>query len=76
MALVQADLETLLKDAFPTAEIHITDLAGDGDHYQASIVSPDFAGKTRIQQHQLVYSALNGKMGCELHALALKTRAP
>ncbi len=70
------DLESMLKDAFPDAHVEIRDLAGDGDHYAANIVSEAFTGKTRVQQHQLVYKALKGKMGGELHALALQTSAP
>lgn len=67
-------LETALKGAFPDAEIEITDLAGDGDHYRARIISDAFRGMPRVRQHQLVYSALGGRMGGELHALALETR--
>ena len=63
-------------EAFPTAEITLTDLAGDNDHWQAEIIAEEFAGKTRVAQHQMVYAALKGKMGGELHALALKTKAP
>lgn len=70
------DLETMLKEAFPDAEVEIRDLAGDGDHYAANIVSSAFEGKSRVQQHQMVYKALKGKMGGELHALALQTSAP
>ncbi|MGI9483374.1 MAG: BolA family protein [Hyphomicrobiales bacterium] len=70
------DLETMLKEAFPNAVVEIRDLAGDGDHYAANIVSAEFTGKSRVQQHQLVYKALKGKMGGELHALALQTSAP
>ncbi|MBX2854437.1 MAG: BolA family transcriptional regulator [Rhodobacteraceae bacterium] len=69
-------IERMLRDAFPTAEISITDLAGDGDHYAANIVAEEFRGKNRVQQHQLVYAALGDKMGGELHALALQTSAP
>lgn len=72
-------VETLrqhLADAFPGAEIAIEDLAGDGDHYRARIVSSAFAGLARVRQHQLVYAALKGQMGGELHALALETSAP
>ena len=72
-------VETLrqhLVDAFPDAEIAIEDLAGDGDHYRARIVSGAFAGLSRVKQHQLVYAALKGQMGGELHALALETSAP
>jgi stress-induced morphogen len=71
-----ADLEAHLRDAFPDAEIQIDDLAGDGDHYRARIVSPAFKGLPRVRQHQLVYGALKGKVGGELHALALETSAP
>jgi stress-induced morphogen len=67
------DLEASLKTAFPDADLHIEDLAGDGDHYRARIVSTAFNGLTRIRQHQLVYAALKGRMGGELHALALET---
>jgi stress-induced morphogen len=69
-------LEAELRAAFPDASIVIDDLAGDGDHYRARIVSSAFAGLTRIRQHQLVYAALKGKVGGELHALALETSAP
>ena len=75
MPLAKADLEAHLRDAFPDAEIEIVDLAGDGDHYKAIIASGAFAGKSRVAQHQAVYAALKGKMGGELHALALETRA-
>jgi stress-induced morphogen len=71
-----ADLEAELKAAFPDADIQIDDLAGDGDHYRARIVSKAFAGLSRVKQHQLVYAALKGKVGGELHALALETQAP
>lgn len=70
------DLEALLRDAFPDAEIAIKDLAGDNDHYAANIIAKEFKNKTRVQQHQMVYAALKGKMGGELHALALQTSAP
>ncbi|MEL7049253.1 MAG: BolA family transcriptional regulator, partial [Pseudomonadota bacterium] len=69
-------IERLIKDALPDAEISIKDLAGDGDHYSAHIVSAEFAGKSRVQQHQMVYGALKGNMGGVLHALALTTAAP
>jgi stress-induced morphogen len=72
----QEDLETALREGFPDADIQIQDLAGDGDHYRAKIVSAAFAGLPRVRQHQLVYAALKGKMGGELHALALETSAP
>jgi stress-induced morphogen len=76
MPIAQADLETILRDGFPDAEIVVEDLAGDGDHYKARIVSTAFAGLPRVRQHQLVYAALKGRMGGELHALALETAAP
>lgn len=76
MAISISELRQLLNDAFPDASIDVVDLAGDNDHYQASITSQQFIGKSRIQQHQMVYQALKGKMGDELHALALKTRTP
>jgi len=69
-------LEAVLREGFPDAEIRIEDLAGDGDHYRARIVSAAFAGLPRVKQHQLVYAALKGRMGGELHALALETSAP
>jgi stress-induced morphogen len=70
------ELETRLRDAFPDSEILIEDLAGDGDHYRARIVSGRFKGLPRVRQHQMVYEALGGRMGGELHALALQTSAP
>lgn len=70
------DIERLIKEALPDAEITIKDLAGDGDHYAAEVVSEAFRGKSRVQQHQMVYAALKGRMGGELHALALQTSAP
>ena len=76
MPMPVAELEAHLRAAFPDAAIDIEDLAGDGDHYKAKIVSSAFAGLGRIRQHQLVYAALKGKMGGELHALALETSAP
>ena len=76
MAMTRETLEGFLTEAFPEAEITLTDLAGDNDHWQAEIVSPQFKGKTHVAQHQMVYAALKGNMGGELHALALKTRAP
>ena len=69
-------LEAALREGFPDARIQVEDLAGDGDHYRARIVSTAFAGVPRVKQHQLVYAALKGKMGGELHALALETSAP
>jgi len=76
MAMDKSTLEGFLKNAFPDAEIVLTDLAGDNDHWQAEIVSEQFSGLSRVKQHQLVYAALKGNMGESLHALALKTRAP
>jgi stress-induced morphogen len=76
MAMPAADIERLIREAFPDARIDIQDLAGDGDHYAATVVSEAFRGKSRVQQHQLVYSALKGNMGGVLHALALTTSAP
>ena len=76
MAMDAADIERMIKDALPDAEVTIQDLAGDGDHYAATIVSGAFEGKSRVQQHQIVYAALQGRMGNELHALALNTRTP
>ena len=75
MAMTAAEIEKMILDALPDASIEIRDLAGDGDHYAANVVSAAFKGKTRVQQHQMVYSALKG-MGTELHALALQTSAP
>lgn len=75
MPMQSADLEAMLREAFPDADIDIIDLAGDGDHYKAVIRSAAFAGKSRVAQHQAVYAALKGKMGGELHALALETSA-
>jgi stress-induced morphogen len=69
-------LEAALREGFPDAQIEVQDLAGDGDHYKARIVSPAFKGLPRVRQHQLVYAALKGRMGGELHALALETSAP
>lgn len=70
------EIERLIKTALPDADVTIRDLAGDGDHYAATIVSEAFRDKTRVQQHQLVYEALQGNMGGALHALALQTSAP
>jgi stress-induced morphogen len=74
--MTQTALETELREAFPDADIRIEDLAGDGDHYRARIVSSAFSGVPRVRRHQLVYAALKGKVGGELHALALETLAP
>lgn len=76
MPMSQSALEAALREGFPDAQIEIQDLAGDGDHYRARIVSPAFKGLPRVRQHQLVYAALKGKVGGELHALALETSAP
>ena len=76
MAMQPAEIEALIKAALPDAEVTIEDLAGDGDHYAATVVSETFRGKSRVQQHQMVYAALRGRMGGELHALALQTSAP
>lgn len=76
MPMNARDIEQLIKDALPDATVVIEDLAGDGDHYAARIVSASFRGKSRVQQHQIVYAALKGRMGGELHALALTTSAP
>jgi stress-induced morphogen len=75
MAMDSGEITRLIKAAFPDAEVEIKDLAGDGDHYAATVVSTAFHGKSRVQQHQLVYAALEGRMGGALHALALKTAA-
>ena len=76
MAMSAAEIEELILKSFPDAEVIIDDLRGDGDHYAAQIVSEQFRGLTRVQQHKMVYSAMDGKMGNELHALALNTSAP
>lgn len=76
MAMEAGAIETLLREAFPDAKVEIRDLAGDGDHYAATVVAEAFRGKNRVQQHQMVYAALKGRMGGELHALALTTSAP
>jgi len=76
MGMSATDIERFIKEALPDAQVTIRDLAGDGDHYAASVVSAAFKGKSRVQQHQMVYSALKGRMGGELHALALQTSTP
>lgn len=76
MAMPANEIEALIKASLPDAQVTIEDLAGDGDHYAATVVSEMFRGKSRVQQHQLVYAALRGRMGGELHALALQTSAP
>jgi stress-induced morphogen len=75
MAMPAAEIERLILAAFPDARVEIKDLAGDGDHYSATVVSSAFRGKSRVQQHQMVYGALKGQMGGALHALALQTSA-
>ncbi len=75
MPMDARDIESLIREALPDARIEIKDLAGDGDHYAATVVSSAFKGKSRVQQHQMVYSALQGRMGGALHALALTTVA-
>ena len=75
MPMAADDIKAMLLEAFPDAEIEIIDLAGDGDHYKAVIATAAFAGRSRVAQHQAVYAALKGKMGGDLHALALETRA-
>ena len=76
MAMDAAEIEKLIKEGITDAQVTIEDLRGDGDHYAAMVVSPAFIGKTRVQQHQMVYQALQGRMGEQLHALALQTDAP
>ena len=76
MAMEAAEIERLIKEAFPSATVEIQDLAGDGDHYAATVTAEEFRGMNRVQQQRAVYAALKGRMGDELHALALTTRAP
>lgn len=76
MAMNAAEIEALIKAALPDAKVTIEDLAGDGDHYAATVVSSAFKGISRVKQHQIVYAALQGRMGGALHALALQTSAP
>lgn len=76
MAMAADQIEALIREALPDAEVTITDLAGDGDHYAAHVVSEQFRGKTRVAQHKMVYEALGGRMGGELHALQLTTAVP
>ena len=76
MAMAANDIERLIRARSPDAEVTIRDLAGDGDHYAATVVSESFRGKSRVQQHQIVYQALKGRMGGVLHALALQTGVP
>ena len=74
MAMNLKEIEKLIKESLPDALIEIQDLAGDGNHYSATVSSSEFIGKTKIEQHKIVYAALKGKMGNELHALAIKTK--
>ncbi|MBX3453454.1 BolA family transcriptional regulator [Ferrovibrio sp.] len=76
MAMDAAEIERMIKEALPDAQVQIDDLRGDGDHYAATVVSAAFAGLSRVKQHQLVYAALKGRMGGQLHALALTTQTP
>jgi len=76
MAMAAAAIEDMIRAAIPDAQVTITDLAGDGDHYAAHVVAESFRGKTRVAQHKLVYEALGGRMGGELHALQLTTALP
>ena len=76
MAMAANEIERMIKEALPDAVVVIEDLRGDGDHYSARVTSAAFSGKTRVQQHQMVYAALQGRMGGELHALALQTGTP
>ena len=73
MAMAAAEIERFIKEALPDANVEIRDLAGDGNHYSATVMSAAFKGKSRVQQHQMVYASLKGRMGGELHALALTT---
>ena len=76
MAMDASEIERLIKKRIPDAEVTIRDLAGDGDHYAATVLSESFRGKSRVQQHQIVYDALKAEMGGKLHALALQTGTP
>ena len=76
MPMEASEIERMIKEALPDAAVEIRDLAGDGDHYSAHVVSPAFAGKPRVKQHKMVYEALGGRMGGELHALQLTTAVP
>ena len=76
MAMDASEIERLIKVRIPDAAVTIRDLAGDGDHYAATVLAESFRGKSRVQQHQIVYEALNGEMGGKLHALALQTGTP
>jgi len=76
MAMDASEIESLIKTSIPDADVTIEDLAGDGDHYAARVVSASFAGQTRVRQHQMVFAALQGRMGEQLHALSLQTDVP
>ena len=76
MPMTAAEIETMIREAMPDAKVSIRDTAGDGDHFAAVVISEQFRGKNRVQQHQMVYQALKGNMGGTLHALALQTSAP
>lgn len=76
MPMDAATIEKMIREGVPDATVKIEDLRGDGDHYAAYVTSPAFEGKSRVQQHQMVYAALQDKMGGELHALALQTSVP
>jgi stress-induced morphogen len=75
MAMAKSEIEAMIREALPDARVEVDDLAGDGEHYSAKVTSPSFKGKSRVQQHQIVYGALKGRMGGILHALALQTSA-
>ena len=76
MAMIASEIERLIRASIPDADVTIRDLAGDGDHYAATVIAESFRGKSRVQQHQIVYQALKGQMGGQLHALALQTGTP
>jgi stress-induced morphogen len=76
MAMAAHEIEQLIQESIPDAVVQVDDLRGDGDHYAARVISPSFKGKTRVEQHQMVYKALRGRMGDQLHALALQTSVP
>ena len=76
MVMKATEIEELILQTFPNAKVTIEDLRGDGDHYAAQIITEEFRGKSRVQQHQMIYNAMGGRVGKELHALALNTSAP
>lgn len=76
MAMTQIEIQKLIQEAIPESHVEVTDLAGDGDHYEVHVRAPIFAGKSRVQQHRLIYEALGQRMGSTLHALAIKTHGP